>query len=104
MSLLQYFNLKRTVLPNPNSQVVLSSSIIAVNGTAKNAIWKNCEFEGTRPLVKESVQARKWISMNLYQMRQLILGEQLDKQVQSYVLDLHSNGAVINSSLTIAVA
>ena len=36
--------------------------------------------------------------------RRLMLGEQLDKRVQSYVLDLRSNGAVINSSITIAVA
>ena len=36
--------------------------------------------------------------------RRLMLGEELYKQVQSYVLDLRSNGAVINSSITIAVA
>ena len=33
-----------------------------------------------------------------------MLGEELDRQVQSYVLDLHNNGVVINSSITIAVA
>ena len=33
-----------------------------------------------------------------------MLGEELDKQVQSYVLDLRSNGAVITSTITIAVA
>ena len=33
-----------------------------------------------------------------------MLGEELDKKVQSYVLGLRSNGAVINSSITIAVA
>jgi len=36
--------------------------------------------------------------------RKLMLGEELDKQVQSYLLDLRCNGAVINSSITIAVA
>jgi len=33
-----------------------------------------------------------------------MLGEELDKQVQSYLLDLHYNGAVVNSPITIAVA
>ena len=36
--------------------------------------------------------------------RRLMLGEELDKQVQSYILELRSNGAVINSLITIAVA
>ena len=36
--------------------------------------------------------------------RGLMLGGELDKQVQSYVLDLRSNDAVINSSVIIAVA
>ena len=36
--------------------------------------------------------------------RKLMLGEELDKQVQSYLLYLRCNGAVINSSITIAVA
>ena len=35
--------------------------------------------------------------------RKLMLGEELDKQVQSYLLDLCCNG-VVNSSITIAVA
>ena len=33
-----------------------------------------------------------------------LLGEGLNSQVQSCVLDFHSNGAVINSSITITVA
>ena len=36
--------------------------------------------------------------------REKINGEELDKQVQSYILDLCSNGAVISSLITIAVA
>ena len=32
-----------------------------------------------------------------------MLGEELDRQVQSYLLDLRCNGAVINSSIAIAV-
>ena len=36
--------------------------------------------------------------------RRLMLGEKLDEQVQSYVLDLCSNGAVINFSITVTVA
>jgi len=36
--------------------------------------------------------------------RKLILGEELDKQVQSYLLDLRCSNAVVNSSITIAVA
>ena len=36
--------------------------------------------------------------------RRLLLGEELDRQVQSYILDLRDNGAVINSTITMAVA
>ena len=36
--------------------------------------------------------------------RRLLLGEELDRQVQLYILDLRDNGAVINSTITMAVA
>ena len=36
--------------------------------------------------------------------RPLLLGDELDRRVQAYILDLRSNGAVINSTIVIAVA
>ena len=36
--------------------------------------------------------------------RPLLLGDELDRQVQSYILELRNNGGVINSAITIAVA
>ena len=36
--------------------------------------------------------------------RPLLLGDELDSQVQSYILELRNNGGVINSAITIAVA
>ena len=45
MSLLQYFKVKRPILPNPNgslSKVMPCSSIIAANEAVKNAITFNC--------------------------------------------------------------
>ena len=178
MSLLQYFKLKRSVLPNPNgplARVMPSSSIAMANEAVKNAISKttdtssdtsedtskalNASLKGRGPYVQftpeEKARIGKWAAqygvasttrhfkrffsdrevkessvrtwrnkylnelgkrkhagekMDITELsdkkrgRPLLLGEELDSQVQSYVLDLHCNGAVINSSITIAVA
>ena len=171
MSLLQYYKIKKPVLPNPNgplARVVPSSSIVAANEVVKNVISEATAgtSEGLKGSLKErgpyvqftpeekarigkraaeygvastvrhfkrtfsdrevkESSVRTWRNKYLDELskrkrageemdvnelsdkkrgRRLMLGEELDKQVQSYVLDLRSNGAVINSSITIAVA